>query len=271
MAQTESDPGSALVGDLPHAYYYLVDSGGEFLQAKRRSNAVIVSHLTPTLAAAGVPSDFAELKSALQNYESTRQGSPLVAEEHAKAAWTAANSKKLDAQLKLSESDPLALRMERLAEYLHELEEQAIPIGLHRIGEMPSESDLQEAVTAYLNNSATPQTKSEMSANAPAWAEALVRGKTTPISASDAFQPVLKEAEQWFANLRSSPSGELDNLITVLNGRHISSGVSGDPLRAGAALPTGRNLHDQDPRGFPSKAAWAAGERLAKELIRSYQ
>lgn len=271
VAQAESDPGSALIGDLPHAYYYLVDGGGEFLQAKRRSNAVIVSHLTPALAAAGVPSDFAELKSSLHNYESTREGSPLVAEEHAKAAWTAAKSKKLDAQLKLSESDPLALRMERLGEYLHELEEQVIPIGLHRIGEMPSESALQEAVTAYLNNSATPQTETEMNANAPAWAEALVRGKTPPISASDAFQPVLKEAEQWLANLRSSPSAELDNLITVLNGRHIPSGVSGDPLRAGAALPTGRNLHDQDPRGSPSKAAWAAGERLAKELIKTYQ
>ena len=270
-AQAESDPGSVLIGDLPHAYYYLVDGGGEFLQAKRRSNAVIVSHLTPVLAAAGVPSDFAELKSSLQNYESTREGSPLVAEEHAQAAWTAAKSKKLDAQLKLLESDPLALRMERLAEYLHELEEQAIPIGLHRIGEVPSESALREAVTAYLNSSATPQTKTEISANAPEWAAALVRGGTTPISASDAIQPVLKEAEQWLANLRSSPSAELDNLIAVLNGKYISSGLSGDPIRAGAALPTGRNLHDQDPRGFPSRAAWAAGERLAKELIKSYQ
>jgi len=271
VAQAESDPGSVLVGDLPHVYYYLVDGGGEFLQAKRRSNAVIVSHLTPVLASAGVPSDFAELKSSLQNYESTREGSPLVAEEHAQAAWTAAKSKKLDEQLKLSESDPLALRMERLGEYLHDLEEQAIPIGLHRIGEMPSESALKEAVTAYLSNSATPQTKTEISANAPAWAEALVRGEPPLLSAGDAFAPVLKEAEQWLANLRSSPSAELDNLIKVLNGRYISSGVSGDPLRAGAALPTGRNLHDQDPRGFPSKAAWAAGERLAMELIKSYQ
>jgi Cobalamin biosynthesis protein CobN and related Mg-chelatases len=71
--------------------------------------------------------------------------------------------------------------------------------------------------------------------------------------------------------LRQSPAAELDSLIAVLNGRYIPSGVSGDPLRVGAALPTGRNLHDQDPRGFPSKAAWAAGERLANELIQSYK
>ncbi len=270
VVQTENDPGSALVGDLPHAYYYLVDGGGEFLQAKRRSSAVIVSHLTPILAAAGVPSDFLELKASLENYESTREGSPLVAEEHAKTAWTLAREKKLDQQLKLSESDPLASRMERLREYVHELEEQAIPIGLHRIGEMPSELALREAVTIYLNDSATPETKMEISANASAWAEALVRG-AAPAPASQLCQPLLKEAELWLANLRSSPRAELDNLITVLNGRYISSGVSGDPLRTGAALPTGRNLHDQDPRGFPSKAAWAAGERLAKELINSYR
>jgi cobaltochelatase CobN len=87
VAQPDSDAGAALVGDLPHAYYYLVDGGGEFLQAKRRSNAVIVSHLTPVLAAAGLPSDFAELKSSIQYYETTRHDSPAVAEEHAAAAW----------------------------------------------------------------------------------------------------------------------------------------------------------------------------------------
>lgn len=271
VAQQESDPGSALVGDLPHAYYYLVDGGGEFLQAKRRSAAVIVSHMTPLLASAGVPSDLVELKSSIENYESTREGSPLVAAEHANAAWRLARERKLDKQLKIQESDSLESRVERLASYLHELEEQAIPLGLHRIGEMPSEKTLREAVLAFLQNGATPQTRQEIARNADAWSEALLLGEPVSPTPAEPCRALLKEAAEWLRNLRASPAAELSSLITVLNGRHIPSGVSGDPLRAGAALPTGRNMHDQDPRGFPSKAAWTAGERLAKELLLSYE
>lgn len=271
VAQPDSDPGAALVGELPHAYYYLVDGGGEYLQAKRRSNAVIVSHLTPVLAAAGTPPDFAGMKSSLQNYESTRESAPMVAGEHAIAAWAAAKRKKLDEQLKLADSDPVPVRMAGLTEYLRELEEQAIPIGLHRIGGMPADKDLLEAVTAYLNNSATPQTQAEIRANASAWAQALMNGPAAAIASSEACRSVLKEAGEWLSNLRSSPAAELDNMMAVLSGRFVSSGVAGDPLRVGGALPTGRNMHDQDPRGFPSKAAWAAGERLAQGLIQTYE
>jgi len=270
VAQQESDPGSALVGDLPHVYYYLVDGGGEFLQAKRRSAAVLISHMTPMLADAGVPPGLAELKSALENYESTREGSPAVAEEHAKDAWRIARERKLHEQLKLQETDPLESRIERLASYLHELEEQAIPLGLHRIGEIPSDKTLREAVRAFLQNSATPQNRDELNRHAERWAEAILRDEAISPEPSAQCRAVVDEAANWLRNLRQSPAAELDSLIAVLNGRYIPSGVSGDPLRVGAALPTGRNLHDQDPRGFPSKAAWAAGERLANELIQSY-
>jgi cobaltochelatase CobN len=173
--------------------------------------------------------------------------------------------------LKLAESDPLPLRMDRLAEHLHDLEEQAIPIGLHRIGEIPSHGALRDAAAAFLSNSATPKTKAEIGANASSWAAALLDGGTATIAASEACRAAIADAEQWLNNIRSSPAAELANLIAVLNGRHIPSGESGDPLRAAGALPTGRNLHDQDPRGFPSKAFWAAGEQLAKELLQSYE
>ncbi len=271
VAQQESDPGSALIGDLPHAYYYLVDGGGEFLQAKRRSNAVMISHLTPMLAGAGALSDFTDLKSSLENYESTKEASPSVAVEHARAAWAEAVRMKLPESLKLSGEDSLNTRVERLAEYLHELEEQAIPLGLHRIGDAPSESQLREAVTAFLTNGSTPQTRREIGSGAAQWAEALLRGEGDSIRVSASCKPLIQEAAVWLRNLRSSAGAELSSLVAVLNGRHVPTGVSGDPLRAAGALPTGRNMHDQDPRGFPSKAAWAAGDRLANELILSYE
>ncbi|MCS7044206.1 MAG: cobaltochelatase subunit CobN [Bryobacterales bacterium] len=265
------DAGIALIGDLPHIYYYLVDGGGEFLQAKRRSNAVIVSHLTPLLVSAGTPSGLADLEAAIRNYESTRESSPAVAREHAGAAWAAAQKAALDRQLKLSESLPLEVRMERLAAYLHELNEQAVPVGMHAIGDMPQEQALREALIAFLLQSATPATKAVINSQAADWAGSLLQG-TLPGGISDpGLEQILRESADWLSRLRASPRAELDNLVALLSGAHVPSGVSGDPVRTPAALPSGRNLHDQDPRGFPSKAAWAAGERLARELISTYE
>ncbi|MDW8131938.1 MAG: cobaltochelatase subunit CobN, partial [Bryobacterales bacterium] len=270
VALSESDPGTVLVGDLPHLYYYLVDGGGEHLQAKRRSAAVILSHMTPVLAEAGPASDYRELKSALENYQATRESSPTVADEHAHTAWDQARRLKLDQQLNLSESQPVAERMDRLAAYLHEVEEQAIPLGLHRIGEAIPESALREAVIAFLKNGATSQFRAEVLANAEVWAAAILEGNSERIAASEAGRKLIAEAAAWVAALRASPAAELSRLVQALEGRYVPSGPSGDPLRVSDALPTGRNLHDQDPRSFPTKAAWAAGERMARELIESY-
>ena len=114
VAQMDADAGVALVGDLPHAYYYLVDGGGEFLQAKRRSNATVISHLTPMLASAGLPIDYRELKDALDNFRSTSESSPAVAAEHAARIATESARLKLDAQLRLTEAQPIEERVQRL-------------------------------------------------------------------------------------------------------------------------------------------------------------
>ncbi|MCL4782295.1 MAG: cobaltochelatase subunit CobN [Bryobacterales bacterium] len=270
VAQQESDPGSALVGDLPHAYYYLVDGGGEFLQAKRRSNATVISHLTPMLASSGTPKDYQELRNSIENFRATADSAPEVANEHALRAWREARRLKLDTRLELAETQPAAERMERLREYIHDLEEQAIPLGLHRIGGMPTETALREALTAFLQNAATAQTKETFSANAAVWAEQLIAG-SVPATDCEPCREALTEAREWFLNLRKSPEAELQALVDVLRARHIPSRVSGDPLRSPGALSTGHNMHDQDPRGFPSKASWAAGQRLANELIAEYK
>ena len=270
VAQQISDPGTALIADLPHAYYYLVDGGGEFLQAKRRSNATMISHLTPMLASAGLPKDYLPLHNALESFESTKESAPGVATEHARIAWAEALRLKLDAQLELSATAPQSEWMERLHDYLHDLEEQAIPLGLHRIGEMPSEGTLREAMMAYLLNAATAQTRSDFAKQSATWADSLIKG-VIPESSCAPCQKALNEAADWLQELRKSPESELQSLIAVLNAGYIPSGVSGDPLRTPGALRTGRNLHDQDPRGFPSKAAWTAGQRLATDLITEHR
>ncbi|WP_299297634.1 cobaltochelatase subunit CobN [uncultured Tateyamaria sp.] len=60
-------------------------------------------------------------------------------------------------------------------------------------------------------------------------------------------------------------------LIDALNGKRIAGGPSGSPYRGRRdVLPTGRNLFTTDPRGVPTRAAYAQGVKLAEELVRRH-
>lgn len=65
-------------------------------------------------------------------------------------------------------------------------------------------------------------------------------------------------------------AGEMDGLITALNGGRVTAGPAGSPYRRGDVTPTGRNLFSVDPRAVPSRAAHAQGIKLAEELIRRH-
>lgn len=65
-------------------------------------------------------------------------------------------------------------------------------------------------------------------------------------------------------------AGEMEGLITALNGGRVNAGPAGSPYRRGDVTPTGRNLFSVDPRAVPSRAAHAQGIKLAEELIRRH-
>ena len=69
----------------------------------------------------------------------------------------------------------------------------------------------------------------------------------------------------------ASLASERAAIHEALSGRRIAAGPSGSPYRGRLdVLPTGRNLYGIDPRGVPSRAAWAQGVRLAEELVRRH-
>ncbi|SHH00703.1 cobaltochelatase subunit CobN [Halobaculum gomorrense] len=57
-----------LVGDLPNVYPYVINNPGEGTQAKRRSYAAVVDHLTPPMANAGTYDDLARLEELAEQY-----------------------------------------------------------------------------------------------------------------------------------------------------------------------------------------------------------
>ncbi|WP_134680504.1 cobaltochelatase subunit CobN [Paracoccus ravus] len=109
-------------------------------------------------------------------------------------------------------------------------------------------------------------------------------GLAEAITRIDSFVCDIKESQfgdglhVWGRNLdpadmlrEASADAERQALLDAVAGRRIEPGPSGSPYRGRRdVLPTGRNLFTTDPRGVPSSAAYAQGQRLADELVRSH-
>jgi cobaltochelatase CobN len=137
---TECFPEAAL-GPLPHLYPFIVNDPGEGTQAKRRTQAVIVDHLTPPLTRAGSYGEAAELERLIDEYYDAARGdprriAPLAAEilERARAAG-------IDRDCGIEPGDDRVDALKKLDGFLCELKELQIRDGLHVFGASP-EGDL---------------------------------------------------------------------------------------------------------------------------------
>ncbi len=116
-----------LIGEMPNVYLYAANNPSEATLAKRRSNAVTITHLTPPLAQSGLYKGLAELKDSLTRWRSMPEDDAarfdledLIAEQAAAVDMTEA---------------PEALWLKLL-----ETEDALIPEGLHVVGKILSKS-----------------------------------------------------------------------------------------------------------------------------------
>jgi len=130
------------LGPMPHLYPFIVNDPGEGSQAKRRSQAVILDHLTPPLGRAGLHGDLQALEALLDEYWEARQ---LGAERAAPL--------RVELQRRLAELNlPAPLggaaaeddRLDAADGYLCELKEAQIRLGLHTFGTLPETQKLAE-------------------------------------------------------------------------------------------------------------------------------
>jgi magnesium chelatase subunit H len=75
-----SDWPDRLIGEMPNVYLYAANNPSEASLAKRRSNAVVVTHLTPPLAVAGLYKGLAELKDTLSRWRKATDDDPARAD-----------------------------------------------------------------------------------------------------------------------------------------------------------------------------------------------
>lgn len=111
-----------LIGGLPNVYLYAANNPSEATLAKRRSNAVCITHLTPPLAQAGLYRGLADLKDSLTRWRALVPGDPARSDLEALIADQAAAV------------DLGGLAPDRLWSRLLETEGALIPEGLHVVG-----------------------------------------------------------------------------------------------------------------------------------------
>ena len=135
------------LGPVPLLYPFIVNDPGEGIQAKRRSQAVIIDHLTPPLVRAGSYGDQAQLETLVDEYHQAAQLDPRRTEEILRELTARAKSSHL-----LDELDRPTLKEKGLVgaldEQLCELKEAQIRGGLHIFGRRMRAPDEQETVLA---------------------------------------------------------------------------------------------------------------------------
>ncbi|MEB3323064.1 MAG: cobaltochelatase subunit CobN [Synechococcaceae cyanobacterium] len=274
------------LGPLPHLYPFIVNDPGEGSQAKRRSQAVILDHLTPPLGRAGLHGDLREL-------EALRL--PGAADE-----------------------DPEA-RLEAADGYLCELKEAQIRLGLHTFGTLPEPGRLAELALCLARPpqggrpGLTQALAHDLGLDCDPWADpeeaALGQADRVRLAAPGESPGALRRVGDGVARLEAralelvaqelAPGAEpgaapgpataaaLEHLrrellprllacgeaerrafLEGVAGGRIAAGPSGAPTRGRPELlPTGRNFYSVDLRGLPTEAAWDLGRRSAELLL----
>ena len=119
-----------LIGEMPNVYLYASNNPSEATLAKRRANAVTVTHVTPPLATSGLYKGLSELKDSLSRW---RALTPDAEEREELAALIAQQAEAVDMR---GEPDDLWLK-------LLETEDALIPDGLHVVGRAPNDAEIE--------------------------------------------------------------------------------------------------------------------------------
>ena len=139
-------PDTAIM-DLPNIYPYIINDPSEGTQAKRRSCACIVDHLTPVFTNADLYEDLSELENHLAAYQDAVNEDPGKVAVLKPMIWEAVAAAHLDHDLSITEEKALAdfpAFLERLHHYLSDLSDTMINDGLHVLGQVPEGDRLTE-------------------------------------------------------------------------------------------------------------------------------
>jgi cobaltochelatase CobN len=271
------------LGAIPHFYPFIVNNPGEGTQAKRRTHAVIVDHLTPPLTRAGLYGMMEPLERLLEEHAHCvalypRRAAEIEAEMEALLA---------DAPWK---NDLPSTDIAALDNFLCELKESQIRSGLHVLGKAPQGEQridfllsllrlpntgrvgLYEALrgSAVQLDGLSASARDALERDARVWIADAIANATQPSESPDLVGLRLF-VRTTLLPLLERTSDETAHLLHGLAGGFVSPGPAGAPTRGRIdVLPTGRNFYALDPRVVPTQTAWRCGKALGESLLKRH-
>jgi len=287
VALSSFDYSDIMIGDTPSAYIYIIDGVGEGMQAKRRGLGVIIDHLTPPLKTTTLYGGFIELKGLIDDYEKTPAGNPMK-EEYMTQLKQKIKEMHLETDLGISDVNHITdEEIEKLHEYLLDLQQTLMPYGLHTFGLRWSDNEIALLATSMVSSDGGINNPSlqrllaqknswnfdklslnqteQLNNKAQNWILQLFTGKKTAaqLTSNHQIQAKLKEALEYARKIDVSFNAEINALVDALNGGYITPSTGNDPIRNTGSVPTGKNFYSLSENQIPTKTAWNLGKKLA--------
>lgn len=138
LALSETCYPEAILGPMPNLYPFIVNDPGEGTQAKRRTSAVIIDHLTPPLTRAESYGPLKDLEALVDEYYEASGGDPRRIRLLRKQILHLVADIGLDQDAGIAKGEGEDEALKKLDAYLCDLKEMQIRDGLHIFGVSPS-------------------------------------------------------------------------------------------------------------------------------------
>ena len=142
----------AVFGPMPHLYPFIVNDPGEGSQAKRRTQAVILDHLTPPMTRAELYGNLHQLEGLIDEYYEAQSLDPVRLKPLSERLSALIAQENLQHDLGLPEATNLSEFLKTADGYLCEIKEAQIRDGLHILGHCPTGRQLRDLIISIARN-----------------------------------------------------------------------------------------------------------------------
>lgn len=283
---SQADWADVLVGPVPHFYLYVTSNVGEAIIAKRRSHAVMITHLTAPFVRSNMRSRYSRLIDAVHSAISA-YGKPNFRQLSLEAKrQTIAAGLHRTLRLDSIPTEPWSVddlaKVDMLAE---EIADEKITGANYVLGSPYATAELNSTVEAICSDRiAYLRARKDRDAHRITTGQLQDRNfvghKYLPAVKADIARTLAAgkassaEMGQVIACrdlLLKSSHDELASIMRAFDGGSIAPAPGGDPIASQEVLPTGRNMYSVNPETAPTSLSWQKGVELARATIDRYR